>query len=341
MSPACGEIQTRRPMVSATTSRHKNGRIHHGNPIRTTASFTIPPMRKVSIILTAFLSVAAFAQQEDFSKVQMKVVKITDHVYMLQGAGGNIGVSVGDDGIVIIDDEFAPLAPKIKEAIKAITGKSMPVKFVINTHYHGDHTGGNEVFGRDGTIIAHDNARKRLQSGSKTAFGTVPPAAKGALPVVTFNDRASLHVNGEEIRLVHLPHGHTDGDAMVIFTKSNVVHLGDDYFLSSFPFIDLDNGGSLKGLIANLDKIYPTLDEGVKIIPGHGGLGDKPSLNEWMNMLKGTVAIMNEAVKAGKTLDDVKKEQTLVAWSNWVSDFMTLDRYEEQLYKELTAAAAK
>ena len=295
-------------------------------------------MRKALIILAALLAASAFAQQQDFSKVQMKVVRITEHVYMLQGADGNIGVSVGDDGIVIIDDEFAPLAPKIKEALKAISNK--PIKFIINTHYHGDHTGGNEIFGREGTIIAHDNVRKRLESGTKTVLGDVPPARKGALPVVTFNDRASLYVNGEEIRLVHLPHGHTDGDTMVVFTESNVVHLGDDYFLGSFPFVDLDNGGSLRGIIANLEKIYPTLSNDVRIIPGHGGLGDKPALNEFINMLKGTVAIMNEAVQRGETLQDVLKNKTLFAFSNWATtDFMTLDRYEEQLYKELKAAA--
>jgi len=295
-------------------------------------------MRNALVILAVSLAASAFAQQQDFSKVEMKVVKITDSVYMLQGAGGNIGVSVGNDGIVIIDDEFAPLVPKIRQALKAITTK--PVKYIINTHYHGDHTGGNAAFSHDGPIIAHDNARKRLESGTKTAFGTVPPAPKDALPIVTFNDRATLHVNGEDLRLVHLPHGHTDGDVMVIFTKSNVVHLGDDYFLGSFPFVDLDNGGSVRGLIANLDQIYPTLDEDVKIIPGHGGLGDKPNINEWMNMLKGTVAIMNEAIQRGETLQEVLKKQTLVAWSNWATDFMPLERYEEQLYKELKAAAA-
>ena len=269
----------------------------------------------------------------------MKVIRITPNVYMLQGAGGNIGVSVGDDGIVIIDDEFAPLAPKIKEALKAITDK--PIRFIINTHYHGDHTGGNAIFGKDAPIIAHDNARKRLESGTKTAAGEVPPAPKAALPIVTFNDRATIHINGEDLRIVHLPHGHTDGDAMVVFTKSNVVHLGDDYFLGSFPYIDLQNGGSIKGVIANLDALLPTLNDNVRIIPGHGGLGDKPALNEFINMLKGTVAIMNEAIRDGKTLDDVKKERTLVAWSNWATDFMPLERYEEQLYTELKASAAE
>src|SRR5437762_832505 len=169
-------------------------------------------MKRLFAFAAAILvSFAVFAQQHDFSKVEIKVLKVQGSVYMLTGAGGNIGVCVGDDGIVIVDDQFAPLAPKIKDALKAITTK--PIKFIINTHYHGDHTGGNEIFGKEGTIVAHDNTRKRLESGTKTAFGAVPPAPKAALPVVTFNEQATIHVNGEDIRLVHLPHGHTDGDA--------------------------------------------------------------------------------------------------------------------------------
>ncbi len=284
-------------------------------------------------MLTALFSFSAFAQQEDFSKVEIKVKQVRGNIYMLTGAGGNIAVSAGEDGIAIVDDQFAPLAPKIKEALKAITNK--PVKFVINTHYHGDHTGGNAIFGREGTIIAHDNARKRLESGTKTAFGPVPPAPKGALPVVTFNERATLHFNGEEIRLIHLPHGHTDGDIMVQFTKSNVIHLGDEFFLGSFPFVDLDNGGSLRGIIANLGALLPKLDQDVMIIPGHGGLADRPALDSWYDILRGTVAIMNEAIKRGETLEQVKKNRTLIAFSNYASDFMPLESYEEQLYKEL------
>jgi glyoxylase-like metal-dependent hydrolase (beta-lactamase superfamily II) len=290
-------------------------------------------MRKTFIILSALVAASAVAQQQDFSKVQMKVIKVAGTVYMLQGAGGNIGVSVGDDGIVIVDDQFAPLAPKIKEALKAITDK--PIKFIINTHYHGDHTGGNEVFGREGTIIAHDNVRKRLESGSKALGRQTPPAPKIALPVVTFNDRATLHVNGEDIRITHLPHGHTDGDAIVEFTKSNVVHMGDDFFNGTFPFIDRENGGSIKGLIANLDAVLAKMDKNAKVIPGHGPLGDWPSLDTWRDALKGTVAIMNEAIQKGKTLEEVKKEKTLVAWEHLANDFITLDMYEEGLYNEL------
>ena len=265
----------------------------------------------------------------------MKVIKISGNVYMLQGAGGNIGVSVGDDGIVIVDDQFAALAPKIKEALKAISTK--PVKFVINTHYHGDHTGGNAIFGREGTIIATDNARKRLENGTSVFGEKIPPAPKGALPVVTFNDRATIWANGEEIRLLHLPNGHTDGDAVVWFTKSNVVHMGDLFFNGTFPFVDRENGGSLRGIIKDVEAVLSKTNDETQYIPGHGPLGDRLFLETYRDALKGTVAIMNEAIQKGKTLDDVKKEKTLVAWSHLASDFVTLELYEEGLYRELTA----
>jgi glyoxylase-like metal-dependent hydrolase (beta-lactamase superfamily II) len=293
-------------------------------------------MKRMFAFAAAMLvTTAVFAQQQDFSKVEIKVQKVQGTVYMLTGAGGNIGVSVGDDGIVIVDDEFAPLAPKIKDALKSISTK--PIKFILNTHFHGDHTGGNETFGHDAPIIAHDNVRTRLAAGSKTGTRETPPAPKVALPVITFNDTATIHVNGEDIKAVHFPHGHTDGDSVIFFTKSNVVHMGDDLFFAQFPFIDLDNGGSVRGLIKNLDKIMPMLDDDTKLIAGHGALSDKKALNEWINMLKGTVAIMNEAIQKGKTLEQVKTEKTLVAFSNWDQGFMTLDKYEEQLYRELTS----
>ena len=166
-------------------------------------------MRKLVIVIFAFAATSVFAQQ-DFSKVEIKVQKVAGTVYMLTGAGGNIGVSSGDDGIVIVDDQFAPLAPKIREALHGITAK--PIKFILNTHYHGDHTGGNAIFGHDAPIVAHENVRTRLAAGATVMGNATPPAPKDALPVITFNDRATLHVNGEDIRAVHFPHGHTDGD---------------------------------------------------------------------------------------------------------------------------------
>ena len=255
-------------------------------------------MRKLMIVVFAFAATSVFAQQ-DFSKVEIKVTKVAGTVYMLTGAGGNIGVSVGDDGIVIVDDQFAPLAPKIIEALNGITDK--PIKFIINTHYHGDHTGGNEIFGRTGTIIAHDNVRKRLESGTSARGNTTPPAPKVALPIVTFNDTATVHVNGEDIRAVHFPHGHTDGDAVIYFTQSNVVHMGDDFFNGMFPFVDVDNGGSVRGMLATVDKVLSTMPDDAKVIPGHGPLSDKAGLRAFAEVLRGTSGRRAErAIKAGR-----------------------------------------
>jgi cyclase len=279
------------------------------------------------------LATAAFAQN-DFSKVEIKVTKVAGNVYMLEGAGGNIGVSAGDDGIAIVDDQFAPLAPKIRAALKGIVDK--PVQFVLNTHFHGDHTGGNEDFGEEGTIIAQTNVRKRLASGSTLPGRETPPAAKSALPVITFDDKVSLHFNGEEIRAVHFPHGHTDGDAVIYFTQSNVVHMGDDFFNGMYPFIDQANGGSVRGVIANVEKVLSTLPDDVKVIPGHGKLSDKAGLRAFLDMLKGTSAAVQSAIAAGKTLDEIKASNVLEQWDSWGKGFMKTDRWIATLHAELS-----
>jgi glyoxylase-like metal-dependent hydrolase (beta-lactamase superfamily II) len=290
-------------------------------------------MRNVIAVALAFLGMSLIAQERDFSKVEIKVQKVAGTVYMLQGAGGNIGVSVGEDGIVIVDDQFAPLAPKIKEALKGITDK--PIKFILNTHYHGDHTGGNEVFGKDAPIIAHENVRRRLQSGTTAGGRTVPPAPKGALPVVTFNDRVTVHVNGEDIRALHVPSGHTDGDSVIFFPQSRVVHMGDDFFNGIFPFIDIDNGGSVKGMAVSVEKILSQIGDDVKVIPGHGTLSDKAGLRAFLDMLKGTTAAVESAIKAGKTLDQIKQDRVLAPWDSWGKGFITTDRFIETLYTDL------
>src|SRR5215212_6949666 len=291
-----------------------------------------PVMRK-AFLIAALFTFAATAQNRDFSKVEVKAQKVAGNVYMLTGAGGNIGVSVGDDGVVIVDDQFAPLAPKIREALKGITDK--PIRFVLNTHYHGDHTGGNEVFGAEAPIIAHDNVRKRLASGSKNLGGSTPPAPKVALPVVTFGDRVSLHINGEEVRAVHFPAGHTDGDSVIYFTGSNVVHMGDDFFNGTFPFVDADNGGSAKGLIADLEKVLSTLPDDAKVIPGHGPLSDKPGLRKFADALKGTWNAVAAGVKAGKTLDQLKEEKVLAPWDAMGQGFIKTDVWMALLYSEM------
>jgi cyclase len=290
-------------------------------------------MRKMIVPLLILVAAAAFAQQQDFSKVEIKVQKVAGTVYMLQGAGGNIGVSVGDDGIVIVDDQFAPLAPKIRAALKGITDK--PIRFILNTHYHGDHTGGNAEFSKDGPIIAHENVRKRLQSGTSAGGRTTPPASKDMLPVITFNDRATVHINGEDIRAIHMPHGHTDGDAVIWFVQSNVVHMGDDFFNGMFPFVDADNGGSVRGLSMNLDAILAQIRDDTKVIPGHGPLGDKATLRAFAEMIHGTTAAVDAAMRSGKTLEQIKQEKVLDPWAKWSWNFVTSDRWAETVYRDL------
>jgi glyoxylase-like metal-dependent hydrolase (beta-lactamase superfamily II) len=291
-------------------------------------------MRNLILSASLLITLTAAAQDRDFSKVEIKVQKVAGTVYMLTGSGGNIGVSSGDDGIVIIDDQFAPLAPKIKEALKGISDK--PIRFVLNTHYHGDHTGGNEIFGREGTIIAHDNVRKRLASGSKARGQETPAAPKGALPVVTFNDRATIHFNGEEIRAIHMPHGHTDGDSVIEFPSSKVVHMGDDFFNGMYPFVDVENGGSVKGLIANVDAVVARISDDYKVIPGHGALSDRAGLRAFGDMLKGTWNVVQEGVKTGKTLDQMKKDNVLKPWESWGKGFIKADGWLETIFNEVT-----
>src|SRR5246127_241497 len=224
---------------------------------------------------------AIVAQQEpDWSKVQIKVTKVSGNIYMLEGQGGNIAASVGEDGIVIVDDEFAPLAEKIQAALKNLAITDKPVRFVINTHYHGDHSGGNAPFATSGsTVIAQDNVRKRLASGGTAGNGgsvkmEVKTAEKAALPIITFEHDVTVHLNGEDIRALHFPSGHTDGDSIIFFPKNNVVHMGDDFVRYGFPFIDVAAGESVEGMIAALDAIVSQLPPDVKVVPGHGPISN-------------------------------------------------------------------
>jgi len=276
------------------------------------------------------LSLAVFAQNDDFSKVQMKVTKVSGNVYMLEGSGGNIGASVGEDGIVIVDDQFAPLADKIKAALKGVTDK--PVRFVINTHFHGDHTGGNAIFQKDAPIIAQDNVRKRLEAGA----GDRKPAEKGALPIITFDHDVTVHLNGEDIHALHFVSGHTDGDSIIFFPKSNVVHMGDDFVTYGFPFIDLNSGGSVEGMIAAVDEVVGKLPADVKVIPGHGPISNLDDVRKFSAMLKDTLAVVQKALKQGKTLDQMKQEKILDPWNKWSGDFIKTDGFIETLYNDLT-----
>jgi cyclase len=277
----------------------------------------------------------SIAQQQDFSKVEIKATKVAGTVYMLEGLGGNIGVCAGEDGIVIVDDQFAPLANKIREALKGISDK--PLKFVINTHFHGDHTGGNAQFGKETTIIAHENVRKRLQQGGTVGASEVKPVAKEALPIISFNDRASVNVNDEEIRAIHFPHGHTDGDSVIFFTKANVIHMGDDFVTYGFPFVDTRNGGSVSGLIAGVEKVLSMVSSDVKIIPGHGPLSTTADLRQFLEMLKDSRAVVADAVKQGKTIQQMKQDKLLAKYADKGKGFIKADGWIDALYADVTA----
>jgi glyoxylase-like metal-dependent hydrolase (beta-lactamase superfamily II) len=271
--------------------------------------------------------------QRDFSQVEVKATKVAGKIYMLEGAGGNIGVSVGSDGLLIVDDQFAPLADKIRAALKGLgDGK---LKFVLNTHWHGDHTGGNQAFGREAPIIAHDNVRKRLSTEQTVLGETSPPSPAEALPVITFGESLSVHFNGEEIRVIHFPHGHTDGDSIIFFTGSNVVHMGDDFFAGRFPFVDLASGGSVLGLTRNIEAVLGRLPADVKIIPGHGPLSTKADLERFHRMLVTTTGIVRERVQAGKTLEQIQAEGLPAEWKEWGSGFIDTNRWLSIVHQSL------
>lgn len=288
-------------------------------------------MRKVLTLALALVPACAFAQP-DFSKLEVKATKVAGNVYVIEDAtagfsGGNIGVSVGADGVLIVDSKFAPLAPKIEAALATVTDK--PVRFVLNTHHHADHTDGNRAFGPKSTVIAHENARKRIMAD------TARPTPADALPVITFEDRLKVHVNGEEIRAQHLPKSHTDTDVAAFFTGSNVVHLGDNYFAGFFPYIDLKSGGSVRGHAANLEALLGELPDDVKIIPGHGPVTGKAELRAYVEMVKGCIAIAEAGIKAGKSARRMKSEKALSRYAEWGKGFITEDAMIDQLFAEL------
>lgn len=243
------------------------------------------------------------AQDEN---VTISTTKLTDNTYMLKGSGGNIIVSVGQDGVFMVDDQFAPLTEIIKEAISNITDQ--PVKFVINTHWHSDHTGGNENFGELGaTIVSHDNVKKRLSTEQFSEFfnRTVPPLSEKGLPIITFSDNMTISQNGDEIKVIHVDNGHTDGDSIVYFTKDNVIHVGDDFTDKSYPFIDISSGGSINGLISSLHTMSSIIDDETKVISGHTEISNKTKVIDLANMLKDVRQNVSQMIEGGKSLEEI------------------------------------
>ncbi|MDY7232316.1 MBL fold metallo-hydrolase [Hyalangium rubrum] len=292
---------------------------------------------KALLTALALSPTLALAQDMDFSKVQVTATPVAGNVHLLVGAGGNIAVSAGPDGVLVVDDQFAPLAPKINKAIDKLSKKK--IQYVLNTHWHFDHTGGNPVFGKEGLIVAHDAVRTRLSAEQKIFGQPVAPLPKEGLPVITYDNQMSIFFNGEEIRLTHFPAGHTDGDTVVYFTSSNVMHTGDQFIVDSFPFFDMENGGTVEGYVRNLEKILQTLPPDVKIIPGHGPLAKKEDMERMVAMLKESTAMVRASLAAGKTLEQVKAQSLGEKYKSWSNAFIKEEQYLEMVYKGLSASA--
>ena len=294
-------------------------------------------MRPLLVVVALFPFAGSIHAQQNFDTVQVRSQKVAEGVYMLTGAGGNIGLSIGDDAVFVVDDQYAPLTPKILAAIAPLTNK--PVRFIVNTHWHGDHTGGNEAMGKTGAlIVAHDNVRRRMSSDQVIEFfqRTVPASPAGALPVITFSDTVTFHVNGDDVQAFHIANAHTDGDAFIVWGKADVIHAGDVFVTYGFPFIDVSTGGSIDGLIAAVDVLLKLGDDNVKIIPGHGALSDRAAVREYGNMLKTVRDRVRQQKAAGRSL-----EQTLATHptsefdARWGTGFLKPDQFVAMVYQSV------
>jgi glyoxylase-like metal-dependent hydrolase (beta-lactamase superfamily II) len=283
----------------------------------------------------ALAATAELAAQGDTTRIQ--TVPVAPGVYMLVGNGGNIGVSTGDDVVFLVDDQFAPLTRKIIDAVKGVSDK--PIKFLLNTHWHGDHTGGNENFGAAGVVIvAHDNVRQRMSVDQFMArFNqTVKASPKAALPVVTFAEMVTFHLNGDDIHAIHVKNAHTDGDAVVHWQTANVMHMGDTYFNGMYPFIDLGSGGSIDGLITAVTTALGYANEGTKIIPGHGPLSNKAEMQAYRDMLVGAREQVAKLVAQKKTLAEVLAAKPTAMWdAKWGGGFMKPADFVSTLYESV------
>lgn len=294
--------------------------------------------RLMILVLSVLLSgLSAAMAQNPIDKVKIQTIKVKDGIYMLMGEGGNIGLSIGKDGVIMIDDQYAPLTDKILAAVKKLSDK--PVKFIINTHWHFDHTGGNENLGKKGSIIvAHHNIHQRMSAGQfmKVFNMNVPPASEVALPVITFNDEVAFHMNGQTILAKHTPHAHTDGDSYLTFQEDNVVHMGDLFFNGIYPFIDVQSGGSIYGVIEAVGLALTKMDDETKVIPGHGPLSNKKQLENYHHMLITVVDRLTALIKKGLSQEEVIARTPLKDLNpDWQSDFMPADKFISHHYQTI------
>jgi cyclase len=267
----------------------------------------------ILIILGIFIVVFLYLTNIDkiyASHLEINTTKLNDNMYVIHGSGGNVLLSIGKDGVILVDDQYAPVTKKLKSVIANFTDK--PIKFVINTHLHPDHTGGNEKLGEAGAIIiSHDNVRKRLNSDQFFEFinMTIPALSEKGLPIITFSQNLTFYQNDDKIKIIHLDDGHTDGDSAVYFTKNNVIHIGDDFSDRSYPLMDLSSGGSIDGLILSLKKILSVLNEDTKVVAGHSGISNKTKVKDYLNMLIDVHDKIRNMINEGKSLDEIIKSK--------------------------------
>lgn len=288
------------------------------------------------LLLIGFLCVlqgGVYAQE----KVDFETIQLSDSVYMLRGRGGNVGISTGEDGLYIIDDQVKPITGQFLRAIRKISNQ--PIRFVINTHYHFDHTGGNEQIGKAGAvIIAHDNIHKRMNSEQVSVFrnSTTPPYPREALPVITFNDRVSLHLNGEAATVYHVARGHTDGDSIIHFPNSNVIHMGDMYFNGLYPYVDLEAGGAIQGVVEAADLALSLASETTRIIPGHGPLAMTEDLREYRDYLSRAIDNVQALIDEGLDLPQIIAAQPTEEWDETLgSVWITPPQFVTFIYNSL------
>ena len=295
------------------------------------------PYRYFLVFLSILISSGTQAQEDKYAGVEINTHQVAPGIYMLAGEGGNIGVSAGEDGVFMIDDQFAPLTGKITAAVAALSDQ--PIRFLVNTHWHYDHSGGNENLGNQGVLImAHDNVYERMSRDTEiAAFNTVVPASpKVALPVITFNDNVTFHLNGEEIRVAHYRNSHTDGDSVIHFRNANVIHTGDIWFNGFYPFIDISSAGSIDGVISSIKALLALADDNTRIIPGHGPLGDKQGMQGYLEMLETVRDRMNRLIAEGKSLEEIIELKPNADYDATLgSGFINPDKFLQILYSDL------
>lgn len=289
-------------------------------------------MTIISLAVMCLSMTAAAA--DDFSKEVIKATALSPSLYMLEGAGGNMTASIGPDGVLLVDDDFAPMAGKLLAKLKELGG-GRP-RFIVNTHFHYDHTGGNEVFGPTATIIAAAAVRERLMSEQTLWRKQHGPVSAQALPSLTFDHSLSLHANNDDVRIVHLPHGHTDGDTVVFFDKGRVINMGDLYFSGMYPIFHPEHEGSLEGFVHNIELILEQTPRDAKIVPGHGPLSTRTALEEYHRMIVASIATVESGIKKGQTLEQIQKAGLAPEWEPFSHGYLGTDWWLGLIYKSLS-----